>query len=1013
MCGGVKCKDIMRGPVQIGSLLLVTTFLCLPYPCLCDWVNPYLAGYPSAEDNQKLSVYDGQERGKCVQSSTCQHYMTRFVNLFIRSTGLQGRVVKQPDDIRHVTLQLQLTGWQLRVLQEFGEDESAANDATFESVDRALTEILMQQSTTSEGRWTGGIFADVEWSNILNRVTPLGNIVFFIGSLLVVLSWNLYCSHSLMRTVAYLFLIILLALFGYGCYEKHLIKIAKVKAAQMKYEGSIPVECTPSRMRFWNMFVNNLRNDDVCEKYFIDVEVPILSLADVGGSFRDAVRLIFFETLGGVGSMLSMTIQSLAEYCEISQVPLAAELHRFPHLPGIHSHLRAVHLGDLQMRRKDMASDDGVFQNVGAQTVQRNQIGIIAAGPAGQAAGQLREWAHGTGTHQWGENRAGGFNLYSLRRGQQHQDYRPVPDDPWQLCRQKDNSPQRGRCHKLVSGSATSAETQDDVHVIRTECAHVRGLFRVVQCRIVLANSEKKIKRGYGGCGIYPQSDVWLPHLQGTTYYKARSNQDIYEADILALEEFTEDITNPNSAISFAPLRTKHDQVIRHPFYPVTYSFDTFQEYKYQSVSWAGVLASAVQFAPGRGTGRTYTALYLQQNISDGASLPSPATMAKRKAAASAETSPATPQVPVSNSFELLANAPEIVPDAPKKEFVPPIVLNGKPANITQFITDTRKVTEHDIRVRSNGRNTKIIVASRKDYQKVYDLYKERNVQFFSFAFKDDHLKRFVLHDLPETFTPEVILAELKRAIPSINSVSQMTKKLENGSTRKLPLFIVTAKKDVTIQSFSQVRAIFYHEYKVEKFRSGGTNVVQCYKCQNFGHTNRFCNMPERCVRCGQAHSAKECKETILKCPNCSENHSAGSLNCKVRHLYIQRNVSRNSPKKVERVPAATVPPITINKRAPAKKVTEGLSFSEVLGGTDKSTRPAQVNSPTAPSVGGHSSAMSDFIKDMQIINRELQGLNLLQMVSTLKSLLIELKNAKTGFERIEILLNNAHKFDP
>ncbi|KAL1129485.1 hypothetical protein AAG570_012430 [Ranatra chinensis] len=102
--------------------------------------------------------------------------------------------------------------------------------------------------------------------------------------------------------------------------------------------------------------------------------------------------------------------------------------------------------------------------------------------------------------------------------------------------------------------------------------------------------------------------------------------------------------------------------------------------------------------------------------------------------------------------------------------------------------------------------------------------------------------------------------------------------------------------------------------------------------------------MPERCVRCGLAHSAKDCKETILKCPSCSENHSAGSLNCKVRHLYVQRNVSRKSPKKVERVPAATVPPIAINKRAPAKKVTEGLSFSEVLGGTDKSTRPAQTH---------------------------------------------------------------------
>ncbi|KAL1123575.1 hypothetical protein AAG570_002651 [Ranatra chinensis] len=112
--------------------------------------------------------------------------------------------------------------------------------------------------------------------------------------------------------------------------------------------------------------------------------------------------------------------------------------------------------------------------------------------------------------------------------------------------------------------------------------------------------------------------------------------------------------------------------------------------------------------------------------------LPPPAShRGERKAAVSAETSPGT-----------LANAPEIVPDVPKKEFMPPIVLNGKPANITQFITDTRKVTQYNIRVRLTGRNTKIIIASRGNYHKVYDLYKERNVQFYSFAFKDEHLKR-------------------------------------------------------------------------------------------------------------------------------------------------------------------------------------------------------------------------------------------------------------------------------
>ncbi|KAL1131217.1 hypothetical protein AAG570_010835 [Ranatra chinensis] len=82
--------------------------------------------------------------------------------------------------------------------------------------------------------------------------------------------------------------------------------------------------------------------------------------------------------------------------------------------------------------------------------------------------------------------------------------------------------------------------------------------------------------------------------------------------------------------------------------------------------------------------------------------LPSPATMAKRKAAASAETSPATPQEPLSNSFELLANAPDIVPNAPKKEFVPPIVLNE-----THLKPHTKLYTPGYIAVRNDrvGRN--------------------------------------------------------------------------------------------------------------------------------------------------------------------------------------------------------------------------------------------------------------------------------------------------------------------
>ena len=57
---------------------------------------------------------------------------------------------------------------------------------------------------------------------------------------------------------------------------------------------------------------------------------------------------------------------------------------------------------------------------------------------------------------------------------------------------------------------------------------------------------------------------------------------------------------------------------------------------------------------------------------------------------------------------------------------------------------------------------------------------------------------------------------------------------------------------------------------------------MQCFKCQNFGHSASDCTNAFRCLRCSQDHSVKECtvaKENA-KCSNCGGAHATVYRGC-------------------------------------------------------------------------------------------------------------------------------------
>lgn len=66
--------------------------------------------------------------------------------------------------------------------------------------------------------------------------------------------------------------------------------------------------------------------------------------------------------------------------------------------------------------------------------------------------------------------------------------------------------------------------------------------------------------------------------------------------------------------------------------------------------------------------------------------------------------------------------------------------------------------------------------------------------------------------------------------------------------------------------------------------------VVQCFKCNQFGHTSAYCKEEGTvCGTCAGQHRTSECKSGTAKCSNCKGNHASWAKACKVKQAAIAK----------------------------------------------------------------------------------------------------------------------------
>lgn len=152
---------------------------------------------------------------------------------------------------------------------------------------------------------------------------------------------------------------------------------------------------------------------------------------------------------------------------------------------------------------------------------------------------------------------------------------------------------------------------------------------------------------------------------------------------------------------------------------------------------------------------------------------------------------------------------------------------------------------------------------------------------------KEDKSYRIVIRHLHPSTDTELI----KESIEALGyKVRNISKVLHRITKVPLPLFFVDLAPDSRNSEIFKVTNLLYTKIKVEEPHPT-KDIVQCKRCQDYGHTRSYCQRQPRCVKCAGPHLSDECakkRDMPAKCALCSGDHPANYKGC-ATHKKLQQ----------------------------------------------------------------------------------------------------------------------------
>lgn len=302
---------------------------------------------------------------------------------------------------------------------------------------------------------------------------------------------------------------------------------------------------------------------------------------------------------------------------------------------------------------------------------------------------------------------------------------------------------------------------------------------------------------------------------------------------------------------------------------------------------------------------------------------PRPVTTRNRFAELSDESScdDETEETPKSHNTQQKSNGET------KKFKLPPIVIHKKFQNHKSLTQDLSKTLTKGFYLKFTNASTLIFAEDENEHKQLLKELEDTEIDHHSYTLRTEKSHAFVLRGL-DTDPP---LQEIDEALQEEYQIK--LQKIFKMKTKVRPLYLVTTDAAITLNWLSKnVRYLLSTRIFWERRRSD-KEMIQCHRCQVWGHATTNCRHPHRCLKCAKNHPTYTCTKPIdepAKCANCGKDHPANSVQCSVYQDKLQRIQAQKS-----QPPASNTKPFIVNKEQfpslPVRKIQPSVSVPQTV----------------------------------------------------------------------------------
>lgn len=325
-----------------------------------------------------------------------------------------------------------------------------------------------------------------------------------------------------------------------------------------------------------------------------------------------------------------------------------------------------------------------------------------------------------------------------------------------------------------------------------------------------------------------------------------------------------------------------------------------------------------------------------------------------------AKSSPETPSLRLQNRFEPLSKDMEVhqtietsESTEQSKEPKPPPIFIPCVVNLVSMMKELEKMVNRSQFTYKclNQDKIKIMPASSDAYRKIVKGLSGLNINFHTYQLKQNRAYRVVLKNMHYSTPVEAIQEAIEDEGHKVRNIINVR---QNVTKVPLSMFFVDLEPNPNNKTIYNVVYLLNAKIKFEP-PNKKKEIIQCKKCQQFGHTKTYCWNVPCCVKCGEKHETSKCTksdQTPPICIHCDGNHPASYRGCPVyRELQNKRfpplrNKSQQPSSVDQSSDPASVSPNSANpKPREVKFVNPQVSFARVVsGGVGEDTVPNESN---------------------------------------------------------------------